>query len=308
VLMNKVIVLDGGTGRELKRRGIPVDDILWSCKALLTSPEGVTEVHKSYIESGAQIITTNSYSIIPKNLQKAGIEDQMEELLLKAAECAHNARKACVSQYPDVKIAGCIPPVQESYRKENIYTYDEILDTYRKIVKVMSPHVDLFLAETLSNATLGKAAATAANEVGKEVWTSFVLSDLFGPDEEPHLLSGETIQEVMDKLNGLKISAILFNCSLPAAISHAMPYLRKHVDELGCSEPILVGAYGNSFKPFPKDYDSENINFRELEDVTEEQYGEYVTDWISQGANIVGGCCGIGPEHINYISSTLLKE
>ena len=109
-----LIVLDGGLGGELIRRGWPSGG-LWSAKALVEQPEIIRSVHDDYINAGARVIITNTYSTIPSYLDKSGMGDSYLELTEKAGRIARAA--ADESEF-EVKVAASIPPLSESYRPD----------------------------------------------------------------------------------------------------------------------------------------------------------------------------------------------
>ena len=119
-------LLDGGTGTELRMRGIEVPShitSIWSARALFTDPDAVVRVHADYIAAGADVITANNYAVTPPLLAREGIEDRLEELTLQAVELACRARDA--SGRP-VRIAGSLPPLDTSYRAD-LVGEDEVL-------------------------------------------------------------------------------------------------------------------------------------------------------------------------------------
>src|SRR5579872_6402733 len=91
---DRPLLLDGGTGRELRRRGVPILDTIWSANALVVAPDVVRQVHLDYIRVGADVITTNSYGVIRRDLAKEGIEDRFAELNRLAGRLAVEAREA----------------------------------------------------------------------------------------------------------------------------------------------------------------------------------------------------------------------
>ena len=107
-LPKRTVLLDGGMGRELRRRGVPIPDTIWSANGLIVAPEVVSEIHLDYIAAGADVIITNTYGIIRAALAEEGIEDRFAELNLKACALAQDARAAGGRA---VLIAGSLPPL-----------------------------------------------------------------------------------------------------------------------------------------------------------------------------------------------------
>ncbi len=110
-----ITILDGGMGGELMKRGANSGKALWSAQSLIDAPEMVTQVHADFIAAGADIITTNSYSTIPSYLGKQGLAHEFETYTAKAGRLA---RAAADSAIGSVRVAGSLPPLDESYRAD----------------------------------------------------------------------------------------------------------------------------------------------------------------------------------------------
>ena len=207
-----MIVLDGGTGRELERRGVAVPSGIWAAQALMDAPEAVVEVHRDFIAAGADVVITNNYAVVPRMLATAGAEGRFEELTALSGALAQEARVGCDR---DVRIAGSLPPLASSYRPDMVGSSDETMPVYAKIVATLAPLVDLFVCETMTTAEEARTAVTAATESGRPVWVSWTLSD----EATGRLRSGETVAEAVAALEDLPVEACLFNCCSPESIS-----------------------------------------------------------------------------------------
>jgi S-methylmethionine-dependent homocysteine/selenocysteine methylase len=287
-LPGRTVLLDGGMGRELRRRGVTILDTIWSANALLEAPETVSEIHLDYIVAGADVIITNTYGVIRAELAKEGIEDRFAELNLTACRLAQDARAAAGRT---VLIAGSLPPLAGSYRPDRVGDFDHIEPLYREQAEILMPHVDLFLCETMSSAAEGLAAATAAASTGRPVWVSWTLHE----DASGRLRSGETITEAARALDHLPVSGFMVNCCTPESITAAMAEL------VALGKP--AGGYANSFVPVASDWlldgekDSDGL-IPLREDLGPEPYARHVEQWLDAGARIIGGCCGTSPDHI----------
>jgi len=284
-----VVLLDGGMGQELHRRGLKGANILWSAYALVTAPQSVGEIHRDYIKAGAKIITTNTYSTIRRRLEDAAIGASFEKLNVAAGKLAVAARDECAK---DVLIAGSLPPLQGSYRPDLVEEFAIIEPFYREQAEILSPYVDFFLCETMSSSEEARAAATGAASTGKPVWVSWTLHD----GGANLLRSGETISQAHAALKDIPVSGFLVNCSSPESITAAM-------DDLSCLGEYPVGGYANAFAGIPKNWaltsDASMPGVRE--DLTPQAYAEHAQHWITSGARIIGGCCEVGPEHIAHL-------
>lgn len=286
--MNALTILDGGMGVELMARGQSTGGGLWSAQALLQAPETVADIHRDYIKAGASIIITNSYSTIPSYLAKGGMAEQYLSLTQRAGEIARSVADEFDGQ---VRVAGSLPPLDESYRFDLAPVDEEARPVYESLVEALSPYVDLFVCETMSCAREGRNAALAAAASGKPFWVAWSLND----DPGRGLRSSETVREAYAAVVDLEPEAYLFNCSTPEAISAAVSELRALTDR-------SLGVYPNLFH-VPKDWTLDNDVSVAGREMTVEEYIALAQDWRSQGVSIIGGCCGVGPRYIEALAA-----
>ena len=282
-------ILDGGMGGELIRRGWPSGG-LWSAKALLENPEVVRAVHQDYVSAGAQVIITNSYSTVPSYLAKEDMQSRYVELTEIAARLAREVADAAPAE---VRVAGCLPPLSESYRPDLVPGDDESRPIYSEIIKALSSEVDLYLCETMSSVREAVNAASSVRETDpdKPLWIALTLADEPGGG----LRSGENMDQVVSALEPYDVDAFLFNCTDPTSISVAL-------EELVPLTNKPTGAYPNRFH-VPPGWTLDNEIAVEPTEMTVEDYLGFVDTWRRSGATIIGGCCGVGPEFIAALSS-----
>ena len=296
--MADVILIDGGMGQELLNRSSNKYPARWSAEYLISEPELVQQVHLDYIEAGAAVIIINAYSATYTRMQRIGADDDVPELQQKACELAHAARNQSGEAGSRVAIAGCLPPLNGSYRADRVQAFETNLDEYRRLVEHQAPHVDFFICETMSTADEARAAATAACESGKTVWVGWTLKD----DAPVRLRSDETIAEAHAALDGLPVSAILAICTSPESMSRAMPLL------VATGKP--TGGYANGFLPIPEDFmpgkTLKTLGVRK--DLAPDTYADFADQWVADGATIVGGCCEVTPAHIACVRDRLLAD
>jgi S-methylmethionine-dependent homocysteine/selenocysteine methylase len=295
-LPDRPVLLDGGMGRELKLRGVNVLTAIWSANGLIKAPDTVRQIHQDYISAGADIITTNTYGIIRRDLAKEGLENHFEKLNLLACTLAEQARQKSETS---VLIAGSLPPLAGSFRPDLVGRIEDIQPLYREQAELLAPHVDLILCETMSSAVEARAAALAACQTGKPVWVAWTLHE----DRSGKLRSGETIRAAAEMLSDLPVTGYLANCCAPESITSALPQLV----EAGAA---YVGGYANAFQPIPENWkldgDRQTDGLLDLRtDLDPASYAEHVSRWLKQGANVVGGCCGTRPAHIAKIHALI---
>lgn len=288
--MARTIVLDGGTGRELSRRGVEVPPNIWSAHALMHAPDAVCDVHLDYYRAGADVVTTNNYTTTPDILGRADLGHRFQELTAIARDLAMDAKAR--SGRKGARIAGSLPPLVSSYRPDLVKKPAEMRPIYDEMAGILAPGVDLFICETMSSATEARTAAAAGLATGKPVWVSWTLED---ETYNGRLRSGETIAQALAALDGLDVEAVLFNCTPPEAIDVGLPELRPQTKR-------KIGAYANAFLPVPKKWLLNENGLNKLRgDVDADMYGAFAQRWLKDGIDILGGCCGIGPEHIRKI-------
>ena len=289
-----ITVLDGGMGRELLRIGAPFRQPEWSALALIEAPERVLEAHRNFIAAGAEVITVNSYAVVPFHIGQERFARRGHELVELAARLA---RQAADEADRPVRVAGSLAPLFGSYEPE---LFDATLapDLYRPIVEAQVPFVDVWLAETMSSIAEADAAVTAieaGRREGQPIWLAFCLPDVATPPV-PTLRSGESITDLVDSLcneGSCRIDAFLINCSVPESIEAALPTLRAAVPA-----GLPIGAYANTFTPKAEVQAANSGISDQRAELTPVVYADTADGWIDLGATIIGGCCGIHPEHI----------
>lgn len=170
--MTRITILDGGMGRELKRIGAPFRQPEWSALALIEAPEAVTGVHRAFAEAGADVITTNSYALVPFHLGETRFEAEAQKLAGLAGQLA----KEAAGSADCVRVAASLPPLFGSYRPD-LFDPGKAASLLAPLVAGLAPHADLWLAETLSATAEAKAAAQALTGDARERWFSFTLRD-----------------------------------------------------------------------------------------------------------------------------------
>ncbi|RDD62603.1 homocysteine S-methyltransferase family protein [Ferruginivarius sediminum] len=291
----EVILLDGGMGQELRRRSSKPASPLWSAQVMMEEPHLVTAAHRDYIEAGAKVIIVNTYSVTPQRLARDGNPEMFDDLQAAALAAAHAAREE--SGRDDVRIAGCLPPLVASYRPDVTPDDDTCLASYRRIVAAQTGGVDLFLGETMSCIREARAAAVAAAESGKPVWISFTVDDGDGT----RLRSGESLAEAARAAVEAGAHAVLVNCSIPEAVTAAIPALA----EAG----VPFGAYANGFTSVAALEPGGTVDsLTARTDLDPAAYAEHALKWVAAGATIVGGCCEVGPAHIAELGRRLKGE
>ncbi|MEM7498005.1 MAG: homocysteine S-methyltransferase family protein, partial [Pseudomonadota bacterium] len=268
---------------------------LWSAQVMMDEPALVRDVHREFIEAGAEILTLNTYAATPRRLERNGFGDITAKLHDQAIRLAQEARDAAGRA---VRLAGCLSPVVASYRAEKVPSYAEALAEFRPLVALQAPHVALMIAETMTSIGEGLAATAAITEAGLPCWTAFTVDDGDGR----RLRSGEPVVAAFAAARAAGASALLLNCSRPEAIGAGLAAVFEAMPEL--DRP--VGAYANGFVSVEALDTTTTVDELEARrDFSPEAYAEHAMRWVGMGARIVGGCCEVGPAHIAEIAARL---
>ena len=291
-------ILDGGMGRELKKIGAPFRQPEWSALALMQSPELVSDVHTHFLNADATVITTNAYALVPFHIGEQTFNEQAFKLAETAAKLARDAVNAQQGkQEGNLSVAGCIPPAFGSYRPD-LFDASRVSEILMPLIEAQAPYIDVWLIETASSIEEAEAVVSLIKTLSsRPIWLSFSLHNRASTDEPVTLRSGEPLEKIVPVLRD--VERVLFNCSQPEEMESAITITRK------LNPNIAIGAYANSFSERKRSHQANALLSELRDDVTPARYLDYVKSWIAAGASTVGGCCGIGPEHIKVISEFL---
>lgn len=293
-----ITILDGGMSRELMRLNAPFRQPEWSALSLYEKPSAVQQVHENFIQSGAEIITTNSYAVVPFHI---GDQRFIADGKMLADLAGRLAKQAVKNSQKDVKIAGSLPPLFGSYRPD-LFQADKVKETAQPLIDGLAPYVDFWLCETQS-AIIEPQSIKPLLPDNRPLWVSFTLTD-DEPTLEPQLRSGESVKMAVENMIELGVQAILFNCCQPEVITEALNITRQTLAAHQATH-IQIGAYANAFAPQPKDATANDGLDEVRPDLDPQAYLTWAQKWVDCGATIIGGCCGIGLEHIQALSANL---
>ena len=292
--MTAVTLLDGGLGQEISKRSGKSAHALWSVKVMMEQPAIVEDVHRAFLDAGADALTVNSYTTTPSRLARNGFPEWFDDAQQLALRLVNNARDQ--ADRP-VQVTGCLPPLVATYVTEESKPYEGSLEEYRKICAHQGEQVDVMFIETIGIIAEAMAAIDAAKETGKPVYLGYTISD----DGSNTLRSGERLEEAAEAAAQRGVAGIMINCSIPEAVTSAMPILAK--------TGVRFGGYANGFTSIEALRPGGNVDSLEArKDLNPEAYGKFVRQWLDHGASIIGGCCEVGPQHIAYLNKMLNDE
>jgi len=300
--MNKVCILDGGMSRELLRLGAELKQPEWSALALINSPDIVRKVHDEFVAAGSDVITTNSYAVVPFHIGEDRFWKEGAALLARSGKLARDAAYACSDR--KVLVAGSLPPIFGSYEPQKFDPL-RVQDYLTVFVQNLAPYVDVWLGETLSLIAEGDAVRAAVAQTGKPFWISFTLADDAAQTRgaAPKLRSGELVEQAALWAAQSRADALLFNCSKPEVMRAAVGAAGQIFKER--ASPIKIGVYANAFEGEQADAAANQGLHETRSDLDDDIYSRFACSWVEAGATMVGGCCGIGAKHIHRLRGAL---
>jgi S-methylmethionine-dependent homocysteine/selenocysteine methylase len=283
----EIVLLDGAMGTELERLGVETKLPLWSAQALLDAPDRVREVHEAYVTAGADVITAATFRTTPRALGKAGIAADADRLTALAIGLAREARER-VAPGRDVRIAGSMAPLEDCYQPDLAPGSTDAEREHRNQAERLARWgAELLLVETMGTTAEAAAAVRAARGTDLPVWVSFICRS------GTELLCGEPLAGAVRTVAALEPDAVLVNC-VPAAIA------TECLEVMGRAAALTRGCYANAGSP-----DLGRSTWCFDPEMTPERFAEAAAGWIQRGAQIVGGCCGTGPDHIRALRDAL---
>ena len=300
-MFSNIKILDGGMGRELARMGAPFRQPEWSALALIEAPQFVRAAHDAFIAAGSQVITTNSYAVVPFHVGDDVFAEQGAALIALSGKLAREAADAAPAK---VLVAGSLPPVLGSYRPD-LFEPVAAIKLLQVLVDNLTGNVDVWLAETQSSVAEVEAVRDVLGDDPRPLWLSFTLQDNLDPQGNALLRSGESIAEAVNAALRISAGAVLFNCSRPEVMATAVKTARAALTSQGSA--LDIGVYANAFEPSDNTRGANEGLSKMRQDTDPAGYLDFAKDWVAQGATMVGGCCGIGPEHIAALKKAFVK-
>ncbi len=307
-LEKRILIIDGAMGTMIQRyklneadyRGERFKDWPSDLKGnndllCLTQPQIVKEIHKQYLEAGADILETNTFNAQKVSLADYGMQSLAYEMNFAAAKIA---KQAVAESGKQAWVAGALGPLNKTLSLSpdvnnpgyRALTFDEAVDAYYEQTKgLIEGGVDLLLIETIFDTLNAKAAIFAIKKYFRDskkkalpIMISGTITDASG-----RTLSGQTLEAFYNSVMHAKPLSIGLNCALGAK------EMRPHIEELSQIASCYVSAYPNAGLP----------NAMGEYDERPEDTAHFLEEWAKEGfVNIVGGCCGTTPEHIQHIA------
>jgi len=289
---SEIVILDGGIGSEMLRRGVT-----WEGHKVESEPDTIRAIHADYIRAGADVITTNTFQLArrsymnhfadPDHMRHIGardLETRPPLLIREGVKRAIEARD--LTGAADVSIAGSMTTLDWCFRPDMAPSVDDMRAEYRETVQwFKDAGADLMLFETFNSSMEARMALEAARELGIPSWVGFVC------DDGGRLLNGETVPEVVRALAGIEPDVLLFNCA-------PVPDITRALGELSKVYKKPKGGYAHVGRFDPPDW-------MFTAEYAPDMYLAAAREWASMGAQVLGGCCGTTPMHIEALTKGL---
>jgi len=316
-IKNRILVLDGAMGTMLQAykfteedfRGERFKDYPTSLQGnndllTLTQPEAIKTIHAKYFEAGADIVETNTFSGTTIAMADYQMEGLVYELNYQSAKIAKQVATEYTAKEPHKPrfVAGAIGPTNRTASMSpdvndpgyRAVTFNDLRIAYKQQVEALiDGGVDLLLVETVFDTLNAKAALFAIEEVKEErnIEIPIMLSGTI-TDASGRTLSGQTAEAFLISVSHIPLLSVGFNCALGANL------LQPHLEAIASKTDFAISAHPNAGLPNA---------FGEYDESPEEM-GEQIEEYLKKDLiNIIGGCCGTGPEHIKVIATIAAK-
>ena len=284
IKQGEVILLDGATGTELERRGVPMHGKVWCAEATLSHPEVLRAVHEDYIRAGAEVIITNTFASARHALEPAGLGDAVAAANRTAVEIARAARDAAATA--PVCIAGSISDFTANELDPSWLKPDRLRQTFSEQAELLvEAGVELIALEMMQKPEIAVPAVEAALATGIPVW--------IGVSCRLHRDSGRlTLYDYADR----DLSELLEAVSDLGA--GAFTVMHSKVDDTEAGLKAVREVWSGPMGAYPNAGHFIMPNWQFVDITPPALLLERARAWVELGAQLIGGCCGLGPEHI----------
>ena len=289
---NDTIILDGAIGAELEKKGAKMHKDLWCGTCSVESPDLVKKVHEEYILAGADIITTNTYATTPIGMKQYGFDDQINDFNKKSVQIAKEAVK---NSNKDIAVAGSVSTFGSLYK----FGTEAMKPGFKEQLKILSGEgVDLIILEAMSSqADIVETIIECSLESKLPVWLSIscVIDD---KTNKVMLGYNDTIDSDTSIYEDFEASINNFSKI------HKGPILIAHsdIEVTGQAIKIAKKKFNGVLGAYPNRGHYEKPHWKFVDNITPSEYLKKAKSWVEDGAQIVGGCCGVGVEEIKAIS------
>ncbi len=301
IAAGEVILIDGGTGTELERRGAAMHDDAWCAMATRTAPDLLRAIHEDYVRAGARVITSNTYASGRAKLGPAGLGDEVEPLIRRSVEIAFEARERA-AEPGKVSVAGSMShmvpfdPCADG-EIDRHYPPLDVLDAHLREAATLlhDAGVDFIVLEMIYTPEVAPLAIRAARATGLPVWVGLSVRRGRGRDGVASYLD----------------PSIPFASLLDAAVPEGgdvFGVMHSDVDLTGPALEELGAVWSGPRMAYPDSGYFEMPHWQFVNIIAPGDFADAALGWIDSGTRIVGGCCGLGVEHIDALANALARR
>lgn len=290
------VILDGGVSTELERRGAPMVEGAWSGRVAIDAWDVLVDTHRAYIDAGSNIITANTYASSRLVLEPTGLGDKVEEINRRSLEAALTARERCAA--PDVAVAGSISHMLpmaigdrgHGFTERTNLTRDSLFAAFQEMASYHAAGgADLILLEMMSLPDLMSVLFDAVADVSLPVWCGLsakrkTADGAISAWHDETVPFSDNVARAAER--GFEVMGIMHTSA--ELIADTVPLMRERY-----SGPLMAYPDSGYFK-MP--------HWQFVDTLTPREFRDFAQDWVEKGVQIVGGCCGLGPEHIAAIA------
>lgn len=291
---DEIVILDGGTGTDIQRRGAPMSEDTWSAEANLTHPDIVRAVHEDYIEAGADLVIANTFATSPLLFNHLGRDDEVASIDKAAVALA---REASAGRVPVAGSFSTMRPVvkgsDRTARRREWAKRDARELFKRKSDSLVAAGADLIIMEMMRDLDYSLWASEAATATGLPVWMGISVEGSsgrltgFGRDDY-------ALEDIVGPLMETGAKAL--------CIMHSSP------NDTTSAIPVVQAKWKGTLGVYPESGYFEMPEWKFVDIIPVSAFVELARVWVERGAKIVGGCCGIGPEHIRALAQIFKEE
>ena len=292
IAAGELVIIDGATGSELEARGVPMVQKGWSVLAQLEYPDILRTLHEDYIRSGASVIITNTFGAGRHLLEPGGLGDRVAEAHTSAVQIA---RQACEAADGEVAVAGSISTYMADH--DDPHWLGRLDETYREQVALLvDAGVDLIALEMIQQPDISMPAVHAALESGLPVWVGVSAQRI--ADRGDEIVTLDNPEVGLDEIVDLVVAE-------PIGVLSVM---HTSVPDTGPALDLVRGRWSGPMGAYPEAGYFEEPHWQLVDIIEPATLVKAARGWIGQGVQIVGGCCGLGADHIRALTDGLAAD
>ena len=281
------ILIDGATGTEVERRGVPQLDNAWNGGGALSHPEIVKQIHKDYIDLGAEIVISNTFATTKHALTDANQENNFEALNRRGVELAVQAKEELKND--KVLVAGGISYWTWTGNKPSL---EELKLSVTEQAQIMrDAGADFIMLEMMIDIEQMITTIEAAKSSGLPIWVGLTCEP--NKSNEMCLRDGDRLETVINVIKP-------YNPDVISIMHTEVEFVDQCLEILQSQWSGLIGVYAHSGKSVNGEWTFNNV-------ISAQEYCEYSAKWKHQGVSFIGGCCGVHTEHINLMNKKLFS-